>query len=220
MKDNSEIKERVAVVCPGPGASLIRGREHTYHRIVAVNRAVLATKLVSSWVCLDAHTFAWVFGHDLDLDHNQSPDFAGEPRRSGFRVNLVCSLAVYRQACSAHTKLGNFPCVEHTALSLGETAAGAEAEKIPWKKFGSTVALAVAAAGPLARLPVEQIDCYGVAWDGENDFDGFSHDRQRRDADRWAEDKRVWTATVRLLNGRGIRVRRIVRKFAEAGATA
>ncbi len=193
---NGGQKERVAIVCPGPGAQMIRGIEHTYHRVVAVNRAILTAECTMTWVCLDAHTARWVVQK------------RGEHGFSLVAHDIVCSLAEYRNICGEFPGIKIVNNVEHTSLDIGQT-------DVAWKKFGASVALAVAAVGPEKLKPVGQIDVYGVGWKGEKDFDRFSDDRQRRDEDRWEEDKKVWLATARHLMLKGIRIRRMVSEWAE-----
>ena len=186
---------RVAVVCPGPGAAVISGSELDYSDVVGVNRAVLRVPC-TWWVCLDAHTADWVFAE-------------GGPVI--VPAGIVASLAVYREIASRHPAVSGWGHVEHTAPALDMPRA-----RVSWRKFSASVALVVAAK----HLAAASIDCYGVAWDGELDFDGFKHDRQRRDADRWAEDERVWRATAGLLVGKGIQVRRMVCHFQEVAGDA
>ncbi len=167
------------------------GREADYRDVVGVNRAVLRVPCIW-WVCLDSHTADWVF------------------EQGGPVINpagIVASLAVYREIVSRHAVVGRWGHVEHTALDM-------PAGEVSWRKFSASVALVLAAT----RLAASKIDCFGVAWEGEKDFDGFTHSRQRRDADRWDEDRRVWRATAGLLTARGIRIRRMVCEFREAVA--
>ncbi len=184
-------QERIAVVCPGPGASLICGRELDYTDVVGVNRVVLRVPC-TWWVCLDAHTADWVFDE-------------GGPVI--VPAGIVASLAVYREIASRHPAVSGWGHVEHTALDMS-------CERVSWRKFSASVALVLAAK----HLAAASIDCYGVAWDGEADFDGFKQDRQRRDADRWTEDRRVWNTAAGLLVGGGVTVRRMVCEFQEVGA--
>jgi len=170
---------------------MISGRELDYRDVVGVNRAVLRVPC-TWWVCLDAHTADWVFDQGGPVIHP---------------AGIAASLAVYREIGSRHPVVGHWGHVEHTALEMPRAT-------VSWRKFSASVALVLAAK----HLAAASIDCYGVAWDGEMDFDGFKHDRQRRDADRWAEDKHVWRATAGLLVAGGVMVRRMVCEFQEVGA--
>jgi hypothetical protein len=72
-----------------------------------------------------------------------------------------------------------------------------------WKAFSSTTALMFA-----AHLGATRIDCFGMDWEGDSDWDGTPH--TGRDPERWAREEKLWDDLVRWLANRLIVVMRHV----------
>jgi hypothetical protein len=80
-------------------------------------------------------------------------------------------------------------------------------EHLDWRRFSGTLALAY--AGSL--LPDGgAIDCYGVDWSGQADWDGTVWESYRRDDDptRWHDERLNWRRLTDWLDARGVTVQR------------
>ncbi len=75
--------------------------------------------------------------------------------------------------------------------------------RLKWATKGLTVALVLA-----AQLDAREIHCFGVDWAGRKDWDGYSDDQQRRDADRWGAETELFDNTAAALTQRGIVISR------------
>ncbi|GAH27881.1 unnamed protein product, partial [marine sediment metagenome] len=62
----------------------------------------------------------------------------------------------------------------------------------------------------------QEIECWGVDWEGKADFDGFGHSKMKRNDARWASERAQWGRLVQALEKRGIRVTRHPRSEAVA----
>ena len=163
-----------------PGPSLSPFEDTDAHDVrIGVNRAAGAVRC-EYWVALDVHT-------------------AGITTPRGKPV-VVNKPNIHRQMCD------EFPCVSQLShLSVeGLRLRRPGSEKINWQRFGLTVAVVLA-----AELGAARIDCFGVDWCGQSDFDGFRHTRNRRTDSRWQRERRLYQQVVAALAERGVIVRRM-----------
>ena len=178
-----------AVLCPGPSLVAYPGpAAYTPGCRVAVNRA--AGRVASDfWICLDAHTFRWV-----------QEDFGGPV---GSPV-LVCEHSARNAIVSEYPS-----AAEMVHLSVREIFPGPIDGRVVWRPYGFAVAIVLAAdlTAPPSGRP-RRIDCWGIDWSGLADFDGFSHQSQKRGLDRWAKDRRTFDRLAELLAAEGVRLER------------
>jgi hypothetical protein len=163
-----------------PAPSLSRFEDTDAHDLcIGVNRAAGAMRC-DYWVALDVHT-------------------AGITTPRGEPV-VVNKPNIHRQMC------GEFPYVSQLAhLSVeGLRLRRPGSEKINWQRFGLTVAVVLA-----AELGAARVDCFGVDWCGQSDFDGFRHIRNRRTESRWQRERQLYHQVVAALAERGVLVRRM-----------
>ena len=113
------------------------------------------------------------------------------------RPTIVCAHATYNGICA------RWPDARHHDWKLHKPGA-VETHQIPWAKYSATTALELA-----ARLGATQVDCYGIDWNGTEDFDGYEHAEHNRTAERWADEGRIFADLTAELHRRGVRIRRI-----------
>ncbi len=106
---------------------------------------------------------------------------------------------IYRQMCRQCDYVRG---LEHMAQTL-LTTDGLRESKVSWARFGATVSLVLA-----AHLGARQIDCFGVDWDGEEDFDGFTSEKNRRTDSRWKREIGIWDQLCHILSDHGVTVTR------------
>lgn len=75
--------------------------------------------------------------------------------------------------------------------------------QLSWTLFTATAAIVYAASRGATR-----IDCYGMDWKGEADFDGWAK-AGNRSPERWRLESGVFGAVVKTLAGMGVEVRRV-----------
>jgi len=132
------------------------------------------------WVTLDAYTADW-------------DEVVGTPA-------LVCTHVVRNKIIEGHPALAAGGHVEVDRLTL---PGGGLAQ--PFVRWGWGAAVLTAAAVGAVR-----IDCYGMDWEGEGDFDGFCSSHQNRTPARWGREKKLFGRLRGKLAADGISLQRHV----------
>jgi hypothetical protein len=163
-----------------PGPSLLTFKElDAYDVRIGVNRAAEAVRC-DYWVALDVHT-------------------AGITLPQGQPV-VVNTPDTHSQMCSEFPYVSRLGHMSLASLRLDCS----KREPINWRRFGLTVAMVLG-----AQLGADRVDCFGVDWHGQADFDGSRHIRNRRSESRWQREQRLWCQVAGAMLELGIHVRRI-----------
>jgi hypothetical protein len=118
-------------------------------------------------------------------------------------------------AADQFTLMGRMDARAAAFRSIAPLTFGPRIHKAAWHSKGLTVACVAAwAAG--ARF----VDCYGVDWFGEADWDGHTDPKNQRTPDRWAAERRLFEATRQWLESQGTVVRRVSSVPQTAGVQA
>ena len=157
---------------------------------IGVNRAAGAF-LCDYWVALDVHTAGMT-----------------EPMGSPVIVNRE---NIHRRMCREHPYVKRLQHLNYTRLSFRTD----DKRKIHWGRFSATVALVLA-----ANLSAKQVDCFGIDWRGEEDFDGFTFIKNRRSDRRWQREQQLWRQVCKTLSSKGAVIRRIGTECDAGGKTA
>lgn len=171
---------KVAVLCPGPSLKAFPGRGD-YAVLVGVNRAVGFVEC-DYWVMLDAISYELVepIGDPIVVT---AADQWREVRRIG---------SVAERAKKARTITPD--CVN----------ASLPRELTRWRTWSATTAIALA-----FHIGATWIDCYGMDWKGQADYDGHMHPNHGRDDSRWMRERIQYNDLRGVLKDRGATVRRI-----------
>lgn len=167
-----------AICCPGPSLDGAEIDRTAYAELVAVNRASNLPGLYpDTIVCMDPHTAGW-------LTHESTasmPALCGKPGVLN-RIERTYPLLRGLERIEIVPRWTDFPPTNwHTkGLAAGLVFA--------WKRGA------------------KRIDCFGVDWDGRSDYDGFEHERQKRDERRWAAERSMVTRLAHELRKRGAEV--------------
>ena len=129
----------------------------------------------------------WVFADQ------RTPELLAPEGPAGAPI-LCCDAAVRRRLPRAHAVR---PWID--------SQWGPRKQPVKWWRYSATTALVLA-----LRLGAAEVVCWGVDQCGEADWDGYRDDAQRRDDERWSDERRVWEETVRMLAGQGVQVRHAI----------
>lgn len=108
---------------------------------------------------------------------------------------LVTSGMIYRRFVRKGLVSSARPFIDRANLNYGG--------KSPWGRFSATNALIL-----LENLGATEIECFGVDMVGTKDWDGFGHDKDKRDVARWKEEANLWNQLTEYLAARGVSVTR------------
>jgi hypothetical protein len=113
------------------------------------------------------------------------------------RPVLVTSAIHYKKMCAQWSGATEYEHLDHRSLVPHKLSPG-------WgtKSLLAAVALAYARGA-------KEITCYGVDWEGTEDFDGKTFPGQKRTAKRWEREARQFSALVNALARKGTVVRRV-----------
>jgi len=163
-----------------PGPSLSTFEDtDAYDVRIGVNRAAGVVRC-DYWVALDVHTAGITV-----------------PRGTPVVVNKP---NIHKQMCREFQYVTQLPHLSVGSLRLREP----RSKTTNWRRFGLTVALVLA-----AELGAVHIDCFGVDWCGQADFDGFCCVRNRRTESRWERERRLWGQVAAVLAERNVIIRRV-----------
>jgi len=114
------------------------------------------------------------------------------------RPVLVTNALHYRKMCTESPEAREFRHLDPKTIVPRKLCPG-------WSTKGLLAAVAVAHA-----KGAEEVDCYGVDWEGTADFDGKTFPGQKRTAKRWQKETRLFSKLAQILAKRGTTVRRII----------
>jgi hypothetical protein len=106
---------------------------------------------------------------------------------------LVTSGAIYRRFIRKSLLTKDRPFIDRQNLYFDGNA--------PWGRFSATNALVL-----LLNMGATSIDCFGVDMVGTKDWDGFGHDQDKRDIERWKEEATLWNRLTQYLSEHGCEV--------------
>ena len=181
---------RVAIVCPGPSLCDFPGSDG-FSSVIAVNRAAKAVR-VDYWVCLDHHTFGDAWGGGTKTEQQKR-----DPLKPVGRPTLICSLSTFRRIGRRCPAVKRWKHENHQQLKFPK-------KKVRWHRWGWATAILWAAI----KLEATEIECWGMDWVGQGDFDGFEHGKMRRDERRWAAERAQFGRLAAWWEGKGVRVTR------------
>lgn len=110
------------------------------------------------------------------------------------KPTIVAAADIYHQMCGIAPAALHHPFLERDVGWLPKTG-------VLWQTKGLTTALVLAWV-----KGATEVECVGVDWSGAADWDGFTHPRQQRTADRWTRERQLARATVALIEDRGAAV--------------
>ena len=179
-----------SILCPGPsvaGYTPPPRMDDEQQIVIAVNRGILAGP--ADWlVALDAHTIGMM--EDI-------PEVG----------RLLTGVAAWGEIETC------FPAfaarVEHAPKSSLRTDWLPRANTFLGHSFLVAIILA-------AQLGADLIECYGADFGGEQDFDGYTSPRQKRDAGRWRRERELFDLLSDALMLRGHVVSRVAFVVEEA----
>lgn len=177
---------RVALLCPGPSLAqfpdfdeLERG---TYAAVIGVNRAA-GHAACDYWVLCDNSAMQ----HTVPAGR---PTLVCDPE---CRQRLQKAFPATVEAMPWRDRVEDMECLQ-SELTPG---------RAKWWHFSATSALILA-----WRLGATEIVCYGVDWQGVEDWDGHTHLGMSRNEERWTRECQLWTQVVDLLARRDVTVTR------------
>lgn len=187
----------VALLGSGPSVELYRGPGR-YAAVLAVNRAI--SRIGPSWL-KGAAAAGWAgpWAYWMMLDE-YTFGMCDPPAWPG-----GIWMVTYR---NEHGRIlaQNPDAAEYASIYI-EDVREVLGSRLPvateWACYGITVGLAVA-----LYLGARRVDVYGADQAGRADFDGFTDPRQKRDAERWAREKRIWGNVTAAVAAAGTEIRR------------
>lgn len=174
---------RAAVLCPGPSmVQTFAGKTRRYAIVIGVNRAVCAYAC-DYWVMLDDHTW--------DLAHENGRAPIGTP-------TVMCDASLWRKVQNRAR-----PAAERHNLIVPADVK-VPMRPVKWHTWSATAAVALA-----HHLGARSIDVFGMDWEGVQDFDGFTHQRNSRTDERWRREQACYLDLQNLLAESGSTVTRV-----------
>jgi len=161
---------RAALLCPGPSLAQYPGREG-YEIVIGVNR--VAGRITCDYACmLDVTPY--------ELLRRDGLDFVGDP--------------VHTTPARARAKvLRKWPDAERFA-HMDLQAIDSVPTSLRWRLYSVTCGLVLA-----HHLGAESVDCWGIDWHGELDWDGLADARFVRTDERWRQESVVFANVAAVL---------------------